>query len=131
MLLSSADETRAKAMIGESYTALNNVNARIGVGDDDTAANKTQTDLEASANKVYLTMDATYPTRSGPDLTFRVTAADGVGEFAWKEFLICDGSPGTAWARFVQVLNGGVAKAAGEVWALEITATVGRNDAAN
>lgn len=131
MLLSSATAPLAKAMIGASFTALNNANAHIGIGDSTTAANKSQTDLQASTNKTYIGMDATYPTISGSAVTFQVTAGSAVANYVWNEFLICDASPGTAWARFVQTVNGGVAKASGQTWTLQVTATMARNDAAN
>lgn len=131
MLLSSATESLAKAMIGESYTALNNANARVGIGDSTTAASKGQTDLQAATNKVYLTQDPGFPARLGSTVTFQVTAAGAQANYVWNEFLLCTGSPGTAWARFVQSLNGGVAKAAGQIWQLQVQAVFGRNDAAN
>jgi hypothetical protein len=131
MLLNSSNEPRAAAMIGETYTPLDNSSGRLGIGDDDTAADQAQTDLQAASNKTYLQQDPGYPARSGAVLTFQVTAEESEANYAWKEFLLCDGSPGVAWARFVQVLNGGSAKVIGDVWTLQITATVDRNDVAN
>ena len=131
MLLSSATAPLALAITGGSFTALNNANAKIGIGDSTTAAAKTQTDLQASTNKTYIAQDATYPTVSGSVITFQVTAVSAAANYVWNEFLICDASPGTAWARFVQTMNGGVAKASGQTWTLQVAATVGRNDAAN
>jgi hypothetical protein len=131
VLLTSAAVPLAKAMIGETYTPLDNANARVGIGDSTTAANKGQTDLQAAANKIYLPMDATFPTRDGAEMTFQVTVTEAFGNYVWNEFLLSDGLPGTAWARFVQQLNGGVAKASGQIWILQVTAVMGRNDAAN
>lgn len=131
MLLSSSTPLLAQAIVGGSFTALNNANARIGIGDSTTAAAKTQVDLQASTNKVYIAQDASYPSVSGSVITFQVTASSAVGNYVWNEFLICDGSPGNAWARFVQSMNGGVAKASGQTWTLQVAATVGRNDVAN
>src|SRR5271154_6153221 len=48
-------------LIGAGVTAFDNTNAYIGVGDSSTAAAATQTDLQASANKLRKAMDATYP----------------------------------------------------------------------
>ena len=131
MLLTSAVVPLDKAMVGESYTPLNAANAHIGIGDSATAAAKGQTDLQAGSNKVYLAMDASYPQRSGAAATFQVTADGSTANYVWNEFLLCDGSPGTAWSRFVQQLNGGVAKTAGQSWTLQVTVTMGRNDSAN
>ena len=131
MLLSSATAPLAQAMIGGTYTPLNNSSGKIGIGDSTTAAAKAQTDLQAGSNKTYLGMDATYPQISGSVITFQVTAGTSTANYVWNEFLICDGSPGVAWDRFVQSLNGGVAKAAGQTWTLQVALTMGRNDAAN
>jgi len=40
----------------------NNAAAQIGVGDSDTAADATQTDLQAATNKTYKAMESGYPT---------------------------------------------------------------------
>lgn len=131
MLLNSATGPLAQAMVGGSYTALNNAVGKIGIGDSTVAAVKTQTDLQASSNKVYIGQDAGFPSVVGSVITFQVTAGSAVANYVWSEFLICDANPGIAWARFVQTLNGGVAKASGQTWVLQVTATMGRNDAAN
>jgi len=117
--------------MGGSYQPLDNSHAHIGIGDSTTAAAKTQTDLQASTNKTYLAMDATYPQLSGSAVTYQVTAGSSSANYVWNEFLICDGSPGNAWNRFVQALNGGVAKASGQTWTLQVVVTWGRNDASN
>ena len=131
MLLTSAVVPLAQAMIGEAITALDNANAHIGIGDSTAAAAKAQTDLQAGSNKTYLAMDAAYPQRSGAAVTFQVTAGAAVANWVWNEFLVSTGSPGTAWCRFVLQMNGGVAKASGQSWVLQVTVTIGRNDAAN
>src|SRR5579864_7309910 len=46
------------AVAGGTYTAMNNANARLGVGDSTTAAAASQTDLQAATNKTYQAMDA-------------------------------------------------------------------------
>jgi len=131
VLLTSAVIPMAKAMIGEAYTALNNASAKLGIGDSTTAAAKDQTDLQAGSNKAYVGMDASYPQRTNETILFQTTAGPLVANYVWNEFLICDGSPGTAWCRFVQPMNGGVAKTSGQTWVLQVTLTMGRADAAN
>lgn len=131
MLLTSACTPLAKAMVGEVYTPLNNANGMIGIGDSTAAAAKGQTDLQAASNKTYLPMDDTYPTLVDTVMTFQVTADGDTANYVWNEFLVCDASPGTAWCRFVQQLNGGVAKSSGQTWVLQVAITMGRNDAAN
>src|SRR5579884_3305348 len=64
------------AVAGGSYTAMNNTNARLGVGDSTTAAAASQTDLQAATNKTYQAMDATYPTYgSSQQIVLRATFA--------------------------------------------------------
>jgi hypothetical protein len=118
-------------MAGEAYIALDNTNGKVGIGDSATAAAKGQTDLQAAINKTYLGQDPGYPVRAASVITYEVTAPAGIASYVWNEFLMCDGSPGTAWIRFVQAINGGVAKGAGEIWTLQVEITMGRNDVAN
>lgn len=80
----------AAAIIGDSYTAFSNANARIGVGDSNTAFDPTQTDLQAATNKVRQAMEATYPQRATNVITFRALFGTGSGNFAWQEWAIFD-----------------------------------------
>jgi hypothetical protein len=50
-------------------TAFSNANAYIGVGDSTTAESASQTDLQASTNKTYKAMSASYPSRSAQTVT--------------------------------------------------------------
>lgn len=107
MPLTDAGATHyAKTTIGESVTPFDNTNARICVGDSSTAFAKSQTDLQASSNKVRKAMDATYPQRSGTTLEFRATFATGDANFTWREWGIAnDASAGTLLNRKVQSLG--------------------------
>lgn len=67
-----------------AITAFSNANAHIGVGDSTTAEANTQTDLQASTNKLRKAMDATYPqhtdgtgSSSNAQIVFRSTLASG------------------------------------------------------
>lgn len=73
---------------------MDNANAHIGVGDSNTAAAATQTDLQASTNKVRKAMDATYPqhtdgTASGnASIVFRSTFGTSDANFDWEEWAL-------------------------------------------
>lgn len=76
----------------QTLTFFNNGNAYTGVGDSNTAAAATQTDLQAASNKLRNAMDSTYPsqtdgTGSGAvTITFRSTFATGDANWVWNEW---------------------------------------------
>lgn len=59
----------------QTLTYINNGNAYIGVGDSTTAAANTQTDLQASSNKVRIAMNASFPLHYDGSATKTITAA--------------------------------------------------------
>lgn len=77
---------------GQALTYFNNAQAAIGVGDSNTAAAATQTNLQAASNKLRKAMDATYPmhtdatTSGAASIVFRSTFATGDANFAWQEW---------------------------------------------
>jgi len=94
-------------------------NARVGVGNDVTAADPAQTDLIGT--KAYASMDATYPSRSSQALSWRGTFGDGVAEFDWEEFVVDNGAvSGKTLNR--KVTSKGT-KGAGEAWTLTVEIT--------
>lgn len=72
-------------------TAYNNANAEIGVGDSNTAAAATQTDLQAATNKLFKGMVATYPQRTNQTVDFRSDFTSGEANYAWEEWSIRNG----------------------------------------
>jgi hypothetical protein len=94
----------------------------LGVGDSTTVFAATQTDLQASSNKLRKAMDATYPTRSSGTLTFRSTFNTGEANFAWQEWGVFDAaSSGTMYSRKVESLG---TKTSAQTWQLTSTATL-------
>ena len=78
---------------GGAATAYNNANARLGVGDSDTAAEAAQTDLQASSNKVYGAMDIGYPIfGTSQKATFKASFDAVTANFAWNEWSVDNGS---------------------------------------
>lgn len=105
-----------------SPTLWDSSNARVGVGDDTTAASAAQTDLIAASNKDYTSMDATYPQRSGQTIIFRGTFGDGYAEYAWEEYVVDNGAvSGKTLNRKVESKG---TKGSGESWSLTVEITL-------
>lgn len=117
-----ANAVMAPALIGATYTAFNNANARLGVGDSTTAWSAAHTDL-IGTNKFRKAMDASFPTDNGSGtLTFKATFATTEANFAWSEFGTFNaGSGGTMLQRKVQALG---TKPSSEQWVLTVTVAV-------
>lgn len=110
------------AVAGGSYTAMNNANARLGVGDSTTAAAASQTDLQAATNKTYQAMDATYPTYgSSQQIVLRATFAGGSANYHWQEYISDNGTAGHAMNRLVSDQG---TKTSGQSWQLTLTITL-------
>lgn len=111
----------AAAAIGEAYTAFNNANAYIGVGDSTTVFNAAQTDLQAATNKLRKAMDSTYPTIATNVVTFRATFGTSDANFAWEEVAALNASTGgTMLNRVVSSLG---TKTSAQSWQLTLENT--------
>jgi hypothetical protein len=105
-----------------SPTLWDAANARVGVGDDTTAASASQTDLIAASNKTYASMDSTYPQRSGQTIIFRGTYGDGQAEYSWEEYVVDNGAvSGKTLNRKVESKG---TKGSGESWSLTVEITL-------
>lgn len=112
-----------KLICGLTATSFSNANARLGVGDDATAAAAGQTGLLAVSNKAYATMVATYPQVSGQTATWQATFDGNTANFAWNEFTVANGADNTAINLNRKVQNAGT-KASGSVWNLSLAITL-------
>jgi hypothetical protein len=111
-----------------TLTFFNNSNAYIGVGDSTTAAAATQTDLQASSNKLRVAMNATYPihtdatTSGAASIQFQATFGTSAANYAWQEWGLFNGSSGGRMLqRKVESLG---TKSAGSTWVLTVTLSV-------
>jgi hypothetical protein len=82
---------------GTGATKFDHDNAHIGVGDDATAADPTDTGLKGAANagthKLYKAMDTSYPTYgSSQKVTHRSTYASADAIFHWQEITVANGN---------------------------------------
>ena len=103
-----------------SGTPFNSANARLGVGNGDTAFSTAQTDLTGSS-KVRKGMDAGYPVVSPPTVTFRSTFAPNEANFAWQEWGIFNSATGGVMLNRVVESNG--TKQSNQTWILEVDIT--------
>lgn len=106
-----------------SGTKFDNANSYIGVGDSETAEVATQTGLQATTNKFYKPMDATYPIISGQTVTFRATLGANEGNYNWREFTVANGNSDTAKNLNRKVSNQGT-KVAGQIWEITLAITL-------
>jgi hypothetical protein len=96
LLLNEGIEEMWKLVATTGATKFDNTNAYLAVGDSSTAEAATQTDLQASTNKLYKAMDATYPQVSTTACAWKSTFASADANFAWNEFSVANGSSGSA-----------------------------------
>ena len=119
---------------GLANTKYNNGNAALGVGDSNTAAASSQTDLQASSgvtHRRFKGMDATFPTHTtgtaastDSKILFKSTFTSSQSNFAWQEWGVSNkvsvaAKPGGRLLnRKVQSLG---TKTSAGVWALTVT----------
>lgn len=110
-----------QAAIGAGPTFFNNSNAYIGVGDSTTEFSASQTDLQASSNKLRKAMDATYPSGGSNVITFRATFGTSDANFAWQEWGVFNASSsGTMLNRKVESLG---TKTSSQTWQFTVVLT--------
>lgn len=115
---------------GQNLTYFNNAQAAIGVGDSNTAAAATQTDLQAATNKVRKAMDATFPahtdgtTSGAASIVFKSTFTTSDANWAWLEWGVFN-SASAATGRMLnrKQENLGTKTSAG-TWVLTVTITL-------
>lgn len=114
------------ATAAQPLTYLNNAQAALGVGDSNTAAADTQTNLQAATNKLYKAMDATYPlhtdttgTAGSKSAVWRSTFTTSDANWAWLEWGLFNGTaPGRMINRKQENLG---TKTALGTWVLTVT----------
>ena len=96
-------------------TNYSNTNARLGVGDSDTAADPSQTDL-LGTNKLYKSMDSGYPVYgTNQKAVFRATFNEDEANWDWNEWSVSNTANINLNRRveYIGTKNGGV-------WVLEV-----------
>lgn len=94
VILNAGAELMLKLICGDSSaTALNNTNAKIFVGTDETSESPEQTGVIATGqNRAYASMDSEYPKVSGRTATFRATFGSSTANFNWREISLANGT---------------------------------------
>jgi hypothetical protein len=108
------------AVSGASHI-YDNTHATIGVGDSSTAANATQTDLQAASNKTYKAMEAAYPTSTAQKVTFKSSFGSSDANYAWNEWVSKQSTSAICLNRKVESMG---TKSSGSTWTLEVTVTL-------
>ena len=122
-LLNEGIDEIEKLIATTGATQYDNTNARLGVGDSNTAAVATQTSLQAETNKLWKAMDATYPTASSQIMTFKSTFGSADANFSWQEFTVVNAADDTGKNLNRKVSDQGT-KASGQTWVLTLTITL-------
>jgi len=106
-------------MTGDSANHLDNSNAQIGVGNSNTVAESTQTDLQGGS-VAWSVMDVTFPQVSNQKVTFAGDFGSAEANFHWEECAVRYSTAGTVLNRVVADKG---TKSVGETWIakLEIT----------
>ena len=97
-----------------------NTHAQIGVGDSNTAADATQTDLQAATNKTYKNMESGYPTSTSQKATLKASFGDSEANYTWNEWVVKQSTSGKCLNRKVENLG---TKSSG-TWTLEVDITL-------
>lgn len=107
-------------LMGAGGTVFSNANAHVGVGDGQTAAAASQTDLQGT-NKTRKAMEASYPQRSSQTISFRSAFGSGDGNHAWNEWAVFNASSsGTMLNRKVQSFG----TKSGGTWTITVSVTI-------
>ena len=95
----------------------------MGVGDSNTAAVATQTDLQAVTNKFRKAMNATFPiSGTSQKITFQSDFGSAEANFAWKEFAVFNAS--SAGAMINRKVSDQGTKVSGQTWRLSLEITL-------
>jgi len=95
-LLNEGITDMCKLIIGDATVQpFNNANTYLGVGDSTTEAVATQEGLQASTNKTFKAMVATYPKVVDQTMYFRSVFGPTDAVYAWNEFTVVRGADDT------------------------------------
>jgi hypothetical protein len=119
-LLNSGIDEMWDLICGDSANHFNNAGTQIGVGDSNTAASASQTDLQAATNKTYKGMDSGYPTSTSQKATFKASFGASEANYAWNEWVVKQSTSGKCLNRKVESLG----TKTGGTWTLQVDITL-------
>jgi hypothetical protein len=118
------------ATAGQTTTFFSNAQAALGVGDATAAAVATQTNLQASTNKLRKAMDATYPVHTpgtvagAATISFRSTFGSTDANFAWQEWGVFNSTTDGTGRMLNRRVESNGTKAGGTTWAMTVSLTL-------
>jgi hypothetical protein len=113
----------ADLLCGAGGTAYNNANTYIGVGDSNTAAEASQTGLQAASNKTWKGMDDTYPTSgSSQQVVFQATFGTSDANYAWEERTVGNSNDDSG-ENLLRIVSSKGTKQNTDTWVSRITLT--------
>ncbi len=119
-LLNTGIDEMWDLIAGDSANHFNNASAQIGVGDSNTAASPTQTDLQAASNKTYKGMESGYPTSTSQQIKFKSSFGASDANYTWNEWVVKQSTSAKCLNRKVESLG----TKSGGTWTLEVTITL-------
>ncbi len=119
-LLNTGIDEMWDLVTGAASNHFDNSNAQVGVGDSTTAADATQTDLQAATNKTYKGMESGYPTSTSQKATFKSSFGVDDANYAWNEWVIKQSTSAKCLNRKVESLG----TKSGGTWTLEVYITL-------
>lgn len=122
LLLNEGIDEAWLLVLGSGGTPYNNANAQLGVGDSTVAEAATQTDLQATTNKLYKGMNAGYPTSGTQKATWQSDFTSTEANYAWQEFSLRNGA--TADKNLNRKVSAQGTKASGQTWTLTLDITL-------
>ncbi len=121
MLLTAGVNQLWQIVTGQGGVLFSAANAYVAVGDSTSTATASQTDLQASTNKLRKQVSAA-PTISNNVVTFSASYGTSDANFAWNEFGVANASSGgTLLNRFVSGLG---TKSNSASWTINIAVTI-------
>jgi len=119
-LLNTGIDEMWDLIVGDSANHFSNTSAQVGVGDSNTAASPTQTDLQAATNKTYKGMETGYPTSTAQKATFKASFGASDANYTWNEWVVKQATSTKCLNRKVDSLG---TKSSG-TWTLEVAITL-------
>jgi hypothetical protein len=119
-LLNSGIDEMWDLIVGDSSNHYSNATAQVGVGDSNTAAAATQTDLQAATNKTYKGMESGYPTSTTQKATFKASFGASEANYTWNEWVVKQSASAKCLNRKVDAMG----TKSGGTWTLEVSVTL-------
>lgn len=118
------------ATAGQALTYFNNAQSAVGVGDSTTATAATQTDLQASTNKLRKAMNATFPshtdatTSGAATIQWQSTFATTDANFAWQEAAVFNSTTAGTGRMLNRMVTSMGTKTSSFSWQITVSVTI-------